>query len=149
MNIRIDGVEELQAKLRLMGGNSPEATHRGLMQGGKVVQGAAKKLCQVDTGELRRSIVVESPKKLTVSVQTNCDHAIPVEFGTGSKGDSGVAHTTKEKWSYQDAAGVWHTTRGQEPQPFLGPALHLSEQAVKGRVSAELKKAIREASRHG
>ena len=123
------------AKLAALGGNAPKATHEGLIKGGKVVQGLAKKLCAVDTGALRNSIVVEERSEMEISVGTHVEYASYVEFGTGRKGDQSVAH--RQDWE------------GQLPQPFLSPALALSEEKVKQRIAAELKKSIREAVNDG
>lgn len=147
-------------KLAALGGNVPKATHDGLIKGGKVVQGVAKKLCPVDTGRLRNSIEVSGEKERrytysvgkgkskleyegiitggeegTVVVGTNVEYAPYVEFGTGVKGDPTVSH--RQDWE------------GQPPQPFLSPALALSEEKVKQRIAAELKKSIREVVNDG
>ena len=50
------------------------------------------------------------------------DYGIYVEFGTGSKGDKSVSHTSKRHWTYY-SGGRFYTTSGQAPQPFLVPAL--------------------------
>lgn len=159
-NVEIEGLGELMKKLTALGGNVPKATHDGLIKGGEVVQGVAKKLCQVDTGRLRNSIEVSGEKKhkytysvgkgkskqeyegiitgggeSAVVVGTNVEYAPYVEFGTGLRGDPTVAH--RQDWE------------GQPPQPFLSPALALSEEKVKQRIAAELKKSIREAVNDG
>lgn len=133
--IEIDGLESLMLKLTMLGGNTDKALHNGLMQGGKVVQGVAKKLCPVDTGLLRNSISVESQSQTEVAVGTNVEYAPYVEMGTGQKGDPSVAH--RQDWT------------GQKPQPFLSPALALSEEKVRRQVANALKQAIREASGNG
>ena len=99
--------------------------------------------CPVDTGALSQSIVVEQVDGTAVTVGTNLEYGIYVEFGTGSQGDPSVAHTTKAGWVYfnQRTGGFVYTT-GQQPQPFLVPAL-LSQkeaviQAIKNGVLSEL-----------
>lgn len=134
-DIEIDGLDKLMDKLTAIGDNSQKALHNGLMKGGKAVRGMAKKLCPVDTGLLRNSIAVESQSKTEVAVGTNIEYAPYVEFGTGQKGDPSVEH--RQDWA------------GQSPQPFLSPALALSEEEVKQKVTEELKKAIREAVGNG
>lgn len=134
-SIEITGLDSLMAKLAALGGNAPEALHTGLMRGGKVVQGVAKKLCPVDTGHLRNSIAVESQSNTEVAVGTNVEYAPYVEFGTGQKGDPAVAH--RQDWV------------GQPPQPFLSPALPLCEEKVKQQVANAIKRAIREVTSGG
>lgn len=82
----------------------------------------------------------------TAVIGTSTEYAACVEFGTGSKGDPAVSHTSKEKWVYRDDNGKFHTSRGQKPQPFLTPALRLSENTVRKRFETAIKKAIRERS---
>lgn len=70
-------------------------------------------------------------------IKSLCDNKIAyVEFGTGSKGDKSVAHTTKKQWTYY-SGGQFFTTSGHAPQPFLVPALKNN--------SAEIKRIIRQA----
>lgn len=143
---QIHGSAELLAKLKALGGDVDKAVESGLLNGAKSVQSVAKQLCPVDTGQLRNSIVTEKEDKLTVSIETNAEYAVYVEFGTGLKGDPTVPHTSKEKWVYCDDKGRFFTTSGQKPQPFLTPALRLSENTVKKRFESAIKKAIRERS---
>ena len=85
-----------------------------------LVENQAKENCPVDTGELRMSIThyVEGQ---TGIVGTNKHYAPYVEYGTGLFARDGNGRQTP--WSYQDAKGEWHSTKGQKPQPFLEPAL--------------------------
>ena len=53
---------------------------------------------------------------------------IDVEYGTGLFAEAGNGRQTP--WSYQDADGQWHTTIGQQPQPFLRPALDANKQKI-------------------
>ena len=57
---------------------------RGLEKWGLVAEGYAKKLCRVDTGNLRNSIThqVDSEGR-SVYVGTNSDYGAYVELGTG------------------------------------------------------------------
>ena len=43
-----------------------------------------------------------------------------LEFGTGKYNEEGSGRSGK--WRYQDAEGVWHTTEGSRPYPFIRPA---------------------------
>ena len=119
MEIKVAGLDKLLKKLDQFGGSISKSTQKALLHAGAVIEKGAKKHCPVDTGELRESIHTQSVDENTVAVGTNVKHSIFVEFGTGPKGDPAVPHTTKEYWHYQDAAGNWHTSHGQSPQPFM------------------------------
>lgn len=141
--VEVQGLDALMKKLNALGGNVDSAITRGLMRGGKMVQASAKALCAVNTGQLRNSIEVTKEKETAVAVGTNVGHAIFNEFGTGPKGDPEVPHTTKEHWSYQDASGVWHTSHGMAPRPFLAPSLHSNEENISQGLKQELQKEVR------
>lgn len=86
-----------------------------------MVERTAKQLAPKDTGALRRSITskVEGTKGI---VFTPLEYAPYVEFGTGLFAETqGRADVP---WCYQDDEGVWHSTSGQKPQPFMRPALN-------------------------
>lgn len=92
---------------------------RGLEKCGLVAEGYAKKLCRVDTGNLRNSIThqVDSEGR-SVYVGTNSDYGAYVELGTGKYYPGG----RPTPWVYQDAKGNWHRTSGSKAHPFLKPA---------------------------
>ena len=97
-----------------------------LQQWGMLAQGYATEYAPVDTGNLRSSIAFETDDD-TMYVGTNVEYAPYVEYGTGIYAEGGDGRKTP--WSYKDENGVWHTTRGMKPQPFLRPAIenHLPE----------------------
>jgi len=92
---------------------------RGLEKIGLVAEGYAKKLCPVDTGNLRNSIthVVDEQEPAAI-IGTDNEYAAYVCLGTGKFADGG----RPTPWVYQDAKGNWHYTRGNKAQPFLKPA---------------------------
>ncbi len=138
--IEIKGFDNLMSKFNTI--NNGEAVDKGLEKGAKVVQTQAKLLARVDTGDLRNSIQTSEVKDHTVEVFTNSDHAVFNEFGTGTKGDPDVAHTTKKSWTYMGPDGNFHTTHGMEPAPFMRPAAEFSRKAVPKIISEEIKKAV-------
>ena len=86
-----------------------------------MVERTAKQLAPKDTGALRRSIT-SKVEGTTGIVFTPLEYAPYVEFGTGLFAESqGRADVP---WCYQDDEGVWHSTSGQKPQPFMRPALN-------------------------
>lgn len=92
-----------------------------------VVENEAKRLCPVDTGDLRSSITHEVHNDVGI-VGTNKEYAPYVEFGTGIFASEGNGRDTP--WSYQDDKGEWHTTVGQKPQPFLETAIQTKKKLV-------------------
>lgn len=96
------------------------AMWNALAKCGFTAEGYAKKLCPVDTGNLRNSItheVVEDEN--AVYIGTNNEYAAYVCLGIGKYAEGG----RPTPWVYQDAKGNWHYTHGQKPQPFLKPAV--------------------------
>ena len=110
-------LEKLISKLNKL---SDQQMEQALNKACILVENQAKENCPVDTGELRMSIThyVEGD---TGVVGTNKQYAPYVEYGTGLFAREGNGRQTP--WSYQDAKGEWHSTKGQKPQPFLVPAL--------------------------
>lgn len=115
MNIEIhDNSKEVSAAIQA-------ALVRGLEKCGLVAEGYAKKLCPVDTGNLRNSIThVVDKEEPAVYIGTNSEYGPYVELGTGIYAEGGGGRPTP--WVYQDANGNWHYTRGNKAQPFLKPA---------------------------
>lgn len=115
MNIEThDNSKEISAEIKA-------ALLRGLERIGLVAEGYAKKLCPVDTGNLRNSIthVVDEQEPAAI-IGTDNEYAAYVELGTGIYAEGGGGRPTP--WVYQDAKGNWHYTRGNKAQPFLKPA---------------------------
>ena len=110
-------LEKLISKLNKL---SDQQMEQALNKACILVENQAKENCPVDTGELRMSIThyVEGD---TGVVGTHKQYAPYVEYGTGLFAREGNGRQTP--WSYQDAKGEWHSTKGQKPQPFLEPAL--------------------------
>lgn len=97
-----------------------EAAVHALEKCGLTAEGYAKKLCPVDTGNLRNSITHRvDPEEPMVYVGTNSEYAAYVELGTGIHYPGG----RQTPWVYQDAKGRWHMTRGHGARPFVKPAV--------------------------
>lgn len=111
---------------------------RGLEKCGLVAEGYAKKLCPVDTGNLRNSIThVVDKEEPAVYIGTNSEYGPYVELGTGIYAEGGGGRPTP--WVYQDAKGNWHYTRGNKAQPYLKPALADHAQQYRDILVNELK----------
>ena len=91
-----------------------------LMQACVYVQDSAKEHCPVDSGQLRNSITYEVDEdSLVGQVGTNVEYAPYVEMGTGIYAEGG----RQTPWCYMGRDGQFHWTQGQQPQPFLEPAM--------------------------
>lgn len=98
----------------------------------------AKKLCPVDTGNLRNSIThTVSDSEKAAYIGTNIEYAVYVECGTGIYYPGG----RQTPWTYQDENGDWHLTHGQRAKPYIKPAVadhaaqynRIIEQELKGK----------------
>ena len=115
------------------------ACQRALEKCGLVAEGHAKKMCPVDTGNLRNSIThtVTDSGERAAYVGTNSEYGVYVECGTGVYYPGG----RQTPWVYQDAKGDWHLTHGQRAQPYIKPAVadhaaqynRIIEQELKGK----------------
>lgn len=115
-----------------------EAAVRALEKCGLTAEGYAKKLCPVDTGNLRNSIshkVDESEPAAYIG--TNTEYAPYVELGTGIYIQGG----RPTPWVYQDANGNWHWTAGNPAQPFLAPAVKDHAKTYSNIIKDELENA--------
>lgn len=107
-----DNSKEVSAEIKA-------ALLRGLEKIGLVAEGYAKKLCPVDTGNLRNSITHRvDQEEPAVYVGSDSEYAAYVELGTGKHYPGG----RPTPWAYQDAKGNWHWTAGNKAQPYLKPA---------------------------
>lgn len=113
-----------------------EAAARALEKCGLVAEGYAKKLCPVDTGNLRNSIThtVDEQEPAAI-IGTNNEYAAYVELGAGKYAEGG----RPTPWVYQDAKGNWHMTHGQRAQPFLKPAVADHAAQYRDILESELK----------
>ncbi len=129
MNIDFqDNSDEVRAALQ-------EAAERALEKCGLVAEGYAKKLCPVDTGNLRNSITHNvDMSEPAAYIGTDSEYAAYVELGTGKYAAGG----RPTPWVYQDANGNWHWTQGNPAQPFLKPAVADHKQTYQGIIKDEL-----------
>ena len=97
-----------------------QAAVRALEKCGLTAEGYAKKLCPVDTGNLRNSIThTVDEEEPAAYIGSNVEYAAYVELGTGKY----VSGGRPTPWVYQDEKGNWHRTNGQKAQPYLKPAV--------------------------
>lgn len=133
MSIKItDNTDEVKAAMQA-------ATIRALVKCGLAAERYAKKLCPVDTGNLRNSIAhtVDLDER-AVYIGTNSEYGPYVEFGTGKYAEGGGGRPTP--WAYKDAKGNWHHTEGNRAQPFIKPAVANYRQTYANIIESEFKK---------
>lgn len=113
-----------------------QAAVRALEKCGLTAEGYAKKLCPVDTGNLRNSIThTVDEDEPAAYIGTNNEYAAYVELGTGKY----VSGGRPTPWVYQDEKGNWHRTNGQKAQPYLKPAVADNANAYRKIIEDELK----------
>lgn len=103
---------------------------------GLTAENYAKRLCPVDTGNLRNSITHRvDESEPAVVIGTNSEYAAYVELGTGKYTTGG----RPDPWVYQDDKGQWHHTNGQRARPYLKPAVADRKETYRGIIDNELK----------
>ncbi len=113
-----------------------EAALRALEKCGLTAEGYAKRLCPVDTGNLRNSITHQvDESEPAVYIGTGSEYAAYVELGTGIHYPGG----RPMPWVYQDAKGQWHRTSGQKAQPYLKPAVADHAETYKNIIDGEMR----------
>jgi len=140
-DVKIEGLEALLDQLD--GLATDKALHEGITEACGIVEAGAKenlhKNGTSDTGELAQSIHSEVDG-LTGVVGTNKEYAPYVEIGTGIFSSLGDGRDTPwVYWSEKLQRFVY--TVGQQPQPYLRPALMERIEDVKNAI---FKAALRE-----
>ena len=129
MSIELQGVNELIVKVEAC---EDIDLRRPLLKVGNDIEVAAKQNCNgkfaEPTGTLKRSIRTELKGSNSVEVGTNLEYAVYVEHGTGlyAYDGQGRAASTEHPipWTYRGSDGLFYTTSGQRPKPFLIPAFN-------------------------
>lgn len=123
--IRFEGLNDVLEMLEEV--VDEEKLNAALGKACALVERAAKEKAPKGSGELRRSITSKVENGEGV-VFTPLLYAPYVEFGTGLFAESGGR--TNVPWCYQDDEGEWHSTSGQEPQPFMRPAINENREQI-------------------
>ena len=111
---------------------------RGLEKCGLTAEGYAKKLCPVDTGNLRNSIThTVDEEEPAAYIGSNAEYASYVCLGTGKYAEGG----RPTPWVYQDAKGKFHWTAGNKAKPFLKPAVADHKERYREIIKSELENA--------
>ena len=93
---------------------------RGIAKTTAKIHNTIISLMPVDTGYLRESVTMDfKDSGFTGVINIGSEYAIYVNYGTGIYATgAGGSRAKKIPWSYKDANGKWHTTKGQHAQPF-------------------------------
>ena len=120
MGASIDTAEVEKNLKKFVDKEFPDLIEAALEKACLIVENSAKQNCPVDDGQLRQSIS-HTVNKTKGEIGSNVEYAPYVEVGTGIYSTEGNGRQTP--WSYQDAEGEWHTTKGMKAQPYLQPAV--------------------------
>lgn len=127
-NIRIEGLEEVLNRIEKIG--SVAQAQQALGQACALVERAAKQKAPKGEGDLRRSITSKVDGLVGI-VFTPLEYAPYVEYGTGIHAEGGNGRKDVP-WAYEDEkTGELIWTSGQEPQPYMRPALYENVNAIK------------------
>ncbi|MBN4913609.1 HK97 gp10 family phage protein [Staphylococcus sp. EG-SA-13] len=121
----IYGSKELVVALEQYEEEMEKWVKKGIAKTTQTIYNTAVALAPVDDGFLRESISFEyKDGGLKGVVSVGADYAIYVNYGTGIYATGpGGSRAKKIPWSYKDADGKWHTTKGMRAQPFWNPAI--------------------------
>lgn len=109
--------------------NSVMAALEGACQG---IENKAVDNCPSDDGTLRGSVthrVEQSDGTFTGYIGSNAEYAPYVHEGTGLYAKDGKGRKNVP-WVYRDAEGNFHSTKGQDPNPFLQKAVDESMEDI-------------------
>lgn len=96
-----------------------------------LVETDAVKNAPKQDGILRQSITSKVMDGTTGIVYSPLEYAPYVEYGTGLFATGTGGGRQDLPWAYQDEkTGEWHTTYGQEAQPFMRTALDKNREAI-------------------
>ena len=115
-----------------------DAVEGWLLEASGELEAQVKRNTAVDTGKTKGSwrYKVNAAEQVAV-VGSDYQNAIWEEYGTGIYAEAGDGRKTA--WSYQDAAGNWHTTKGKRPRRALKKAFTSQKPKLIKALEAKLK----------
>lgn len=116
--VTIDGLDELVSRMRSLARRAPKAAAKGLHRGALIVMNRSKRIVPVDTGRLRASGFIESPKYGT--------RGVSVRLGYGTK----------------YAVFVHEGTKYMDGRKFLSRAIQERQRAVVEQIVKAVEKEI-------
>lgn len=116
-----------------------EVSEQALEEAALLVEGQAKALAPVGTGELHDKIdhnIKEVNGMKIAQVGSPLQYAIYVEYGTGEHATNGVGR--KGGWVYKGPDGKFYFTRGMKARPFLTPAFRRNKKNIENIIGIKL-----------
>lgn len=116
-----------------------QVTEQALEEAALLVEGQAKALAPVDSGELRDKIdhnIKDVGGMKVAQVGSPLQYAMYVEYGTGEHATNGAGR--KGGWSYKAPDGKFYFTRGMKAQPFLLPAFRRNKKNIENIIGVTL-----------
>lgn len=137
-NIKIEGIEEMIKDLSKKGKSVNCVLRKHMIKTTNKCKRIAKEKVPKDTGTLRGSIhseVVENGETFEGIVETNCEYAAYVEYGTGR---TGAATNTNPEVDVSYRAD-W---QGRKAQPYMYPAFIETRDSFLEELKKEIKTVI-------
>ncbi|HFO1921403.1 TPA: HK97-gp10 family putative phage morphogenesis protein [Staphylococcus aureus] len=117
------GADSMVVELDKFDKKIEEWVKKGIAKTTMKIYNTAGALAPVDSGFLKESIDFRFENGgLTGVINVGANYSLYIEYGTGIYSLKG-SRAKKIPWSYKDANGKWHITKGQAPQPFWNPAI--------------------------
>jgi len=116
-----------------------EVSEQALEEAALLVEGQAKALAPVRTGELRDKIdhnIKTADGMKMAQIGSPLQYAIYVEYGTGEHATNGAGR--KGGWVYKAPNGKFYFTRGMKAQPFLTPAFRRNKKNIENIIGIKL-----------
>jgi HK97 gp10 family phage protein len=139
IDIKIDGLDKLQSKLKNLGADVDKSFLAAGEKAMLILEADIKRRAPVRTGELRDSYTTEAkktPAGAEVTTGTNKKYAPYLEYGTGIYAEGGDGRKTP--WTYINEDGEKIFTHGSHPHPHVRPAIDATKNQVIETVTAEL-----------
>lgn len=149
VTVTVNGLARLEAKMNKLPDKVAEALARGVNQAAGLVEGSAKKLCPVDTNNLRGSLHIikqATSREITATVGTNVEYAPYVEFGTGVYSEN-PSQSTWRDGSYHtipvNGGKEFRRVKGTHAYPFLRPALRNNKDRIEQIINKNVAEGIK------
>ena len=117
-------MDQISVNLQMIINALPEVIEQRVDRACQLVENEGKRNCPVDDGTLRASIthtVERTNTNIVGTVGTNVEYAPYVHEGTGIYAKDGNGRQNIP-WTYRDARGKFHRTKGRRPKEFLRKA---------------------------
>ncbi len=157
-NIRVEGADRISAKLEALADISTLIERDCADKIQETMRRAAvqnlDKHNAVDTGALRNSVETmdsgfaerESMDVVSIGIKTDVHYALPIEYGSGSRGemDAPGKKSTADSWVYPtgDPRQPFKTARAQPARPFMRPALYENGEAFRTIISKRISEEV-------